>query len=227
MSIKLVAAALSALAVAPIAASQGEVRVVTGHSVFRSMDGMDPCLAAIVGIVRLRVMWFSDIVLFERVAEDGSGFLYAIESGAPDPRSATLIPSGTTYDFRDPNGADWNVTEYRLDTQTLVTDNPPPGMPLHLRTFFVWVVEIGPTLGGGSGALGMQYNFVTIVDACKFNNAFDQPVQHTGSGGNATSSLQNDTTESQHLPGDPDHEHNAFRVDLYVGHEPTVRPLEE
>lgn len=230
-----------ALLLVPTAWTFSDEPVVAGHTTYADMDGLDPCIAGIVGIVRLRVMWFNDQVLFERSAQDGSSWVYAVQGGAPDPREAMLTPTGTEYPMTDPNGIEWVVKEYAYRAATAAGVNageyevePTSSTPVvveeepsyHANTdgaeYHAWVVQTGPTIEDFS-ATGRPYNFVDLVDTCKFTeDAAGTPVQHTSSGGNWSSSWGNDTTEQAHFADDPTHGHDRFSVDLYVGKAPKV-----
>jgi len=215
---KLAVVGLVALMTFPTAYTLQQDSVVTGHVTYAAMDGFDPCIAGIAGIVRLRVMWFNDQVLFERAADEGS-WVYATEAGAPDPRDQMLVPTGEKYEFVDPNNVDWAVTEYTftgVEAQVY-----PPNEHHDILQWGVWVVKTGPTVRDYA-ATGRSYNFVNLVDTCKFNAAGHALAHSHDGSGNWTSSEANDTTENQHLANDPDHAHESYQVNLYVGPEPQV-----
>ncbi|HVL87746.1 MAG TPA: hypothetical protein VM681_07075 [Candidatus Thermoplasmatota archaeon] len=235
---RLAAFALAALVLSSaLPFARGETVAVTGHSVYADMDGFDPCLAAIVGLVRARVMWFNDMVLFSRPAADGSAYVYAVEQGAPDPRER-LLYENDRYEFTDPNGVSWKVVEYQYvyntngTTQHNVPVPPPAQSPAanhtqNVNAWFTWVVSVGPTTQDAFPGLSNheEYNFVLLVDTCKFKGAFVQDVSHTrdGSGG-WDSDLPDDETTGGHKESDEDHTHQAFGVDLYVGRAPNAAP---
>ncbi|MCA1814769.1 MAG: hypothetical protein LC624_12630, partial [Halobacteriales archaeon] len=78
---KVLVLALCAMLSLPAGASINQQPVVTGHTVYANMDGLDPCMAGVVGVVRMRVMWFNNQVLMERPADDGgNAYIYAIEA---------------------------------------------------------------------------------------------------------------------------------------------------
>jgi hypothetical protein len=208
------------------------------------MGGLDPCLAGIVGIVRLRVVWFNGQTLFERSADDENNWIYAIEAGAPDPRDALLRPTGEVFGFTDPNGVDWNIVEYNFtagpDAIVHVEDgdvgyrngsvvaDPPEGSlnpEQEVYNFFTWVVRTGPVTEDYA-ATGKPYNFVDLVDTCKF--ALTPParqVQHARDGsGNWTSDWSEDPTREDHDSGTADHGHEAYDIHLYIGTEPRLAP---
>lgn len=248
---KLAVVALAALMALPTAWSVQQDPVVAGHTTYADMDGLDPCIAGIVGIVRLRVMWFNDQVLFERTAGDGSSHVFAVQGGAADPRDQLLRPTGQQFAFTDPNGMEWQVNEYTYNVapasastgNTTVTppsvqqngngvsvDNgethvEPPTVDSHeTGPWYTWVVQTGPTIEDFS-ATGRPYNFVNLVDTCKFS-APGQDVAHSNAGpGNWTSDWPEDTTEQQHFADEASHGHDRFSVDLYVGKAPKVEAL--
>lgn len=230
-----------ALLMLPTAYTFSDRAVVTGHTTYANMDDLDPCIAGIVGIVRLRVMWFNDQVLFERSAQDGSSWVYAVQGDAPDPREAVLTPTGQEFPMTDPNGVEWVVREYAYRAAAIANVNageyevePTGSQPVEVEEepsyqtntdtaqYHTWVVQTGPTVEDYA-ATGRPYNFVNLVDTCKFTtDAAGSPVQHTTSGGNWSSTWGNDTTAQAHYPTDPTHGHDRFSVDLYVGQAPKV-----
>lgn len=226
-----------ALLAVPTAYSFQQQPVVAGHTTYADMDGLDPCIAGIVGIVRLRVMWFNDQVLFERAAGEGN-FVYALQSGAPDPRERPLAPTGNVYPMADPNGMDWEVHEYSFNLGPAgVVDggnysvDPSSGQPVKVnetpsynadgasRNWYVWVVETGPAVEDFA-ATGRPYNFVNLVDTCKFTTTGTGTQHSRDAGGNWTSDWSQDTTEAAHDAADGTHGHDRFDVDLYVGKAP-------
>lgn len=213
--------AVVGLMLVPTAYTFSQQPVLAGHTTYTSMDGLDPCIAGVVGVVRLRVMWFNDQVLFERAAGDGAAFIYALQSGAPDPRDKVLVPTGDSFEFDDPNGVAWKVTEYNFTGVTATWfpgTSVPPDPDARAVSYYAWVVQTGPTVNDDA-ATGRPYNFVDLVDTCKFTSP-GADVHHARSGGNWTSDWGNDTTEDHHLASDPDHRHERFSVDLYVGEKP-------
>jgi hypothetical protein len=243
---KLAVIGIVAITALPTAWSVQQQPIVAGHTTYAAMDGLDPCIAGIVGIVRLRVMWFNDQVLFERPATDGGSHVYAVQSGAPDPRDALLTPTGTEYPFTDPNGMDWTVREYAYHAGPAggvdagnYSVNPTSGQPVKVEeepsyqantdtaSYHAWVVETGPSIQDFA-ATGRSYNFVNLVDTCKFTVPKDGSAHHQNNGGgNWSSDWGNDTTEAQHLASDPSHSHDRFRVDLYVGKVPKVEAVRQ
>lgn len=227
------------LSVPAVLADHTALPVVGSHTTYANMDGQDPCIAGIAGIVRMRVMWFNGQVLFERAAEEGSSWVYAIESGAPDPRDAPLQPTGQVFQFVDPNGVGWTVTEYNFTSGVnasvpsgggvsadplLPPDphvTPPDEGGAEVISHYVWVVQTGPTMSD-LAATGRPYNFVNLVDTCKFTGSGSSISHDKDAGGNWTSSKPGDDTTDQHVATDGNHAHGAFNVDLYVGKAPKV-----
>jgi hypothetical protein len=234
---------LCALAVLSVPAGSAvqQQQAVAGHTVYGAMDGLDPCIAGIVGIVRTRVMWFNEQVLLETTPDDGSAYIYALQAGAPDPRDQLLTPTGRTYPFTDPNGLDWQVTEYNFTggpdalahggaagyhNGSVVATPPTVDDAQNLASYYVWVVRIGPTQQD-TAATGRPYNFVDLVDTCKFTDAHPERTVHHSRDGNGTwqSDWGNDTTQDGHLPTDGPHDHDVYDINLYVGEEPKLAPV--
>lgn len=239
---KLAVLGLAALLSVPavLTAQPFEMPVVTGHATYADMDGLDPCLAAVVGIVRARVLWFGGQVLFERTSPEGSGFVYAVQNRAPDPREQVLRPTGQVFTFTDPNGLSWQVSEYNFTNITqpevdggnytvtptqppFVGVNDPPGVAPGNASgpWYTWVVQVGPSIEDFA-ATGKPYNFVTLVDTCRFQEPALNVTHSEPSPGNWTSSWGNDTTQGQHSAGEGSHTHRSYDVDLYVGDAPRV-----
>jgi hypothetical protein len=243
---KVLAVAMCALLSLPAGASISQQPVVTGHTVYTNMDGLDPCLAGVVGVVRMRVMWFNNQVLMERAADDGgNAYIYAIEADAPDPRDQTLLPTGNQFKFTDPNGVDWLVNEYNFTLPpTAWADagnyslDPGSGHPLNVtdtpgyaleqaRSFTTWIVKLGPT-NDDYAATGKPYNFVDIVDTCKMQEQADHQVTHTrGPDGNWTSSDPQDPTFDAHEDDDTTHTSNVYDISLYIGQAPQVQQVHD
>jgi hypothetical protein len=236
---KLVALGICALLSVPAGASVQQQPVVAGHSVYGDMDGLDPCIAGIVGVVRLRVMWFNNQVLFERTPDGSSSgsWIYGTQAGAPDPRVAALTPTGEVWSFTDPNGMDWSVAEYNFTAGpdalvhggdvgyrngSVVATPPQVEQNPEVRSYYVWVVRVGPTTYGGYD--GKDYNFVDLVDTCKFSIPEERAVQHANDTGTWTSDWTGDTTQGQHMAGDGTHAHDVYDINLWVGSEPVLAP---
>src|SRR5581483_7553366 len=223
------AVALALLLWIPQGISEDTQPVVTGHSTFYNGERYDPCMASVAGIVRSRVMWFNDQVLMERYPGKGT-YVYITEHGGMDPSSAGVLYSqGVTYNFVDPNGAAWSVQELYMDpanysaspTANVGTGNPtqatqPPVAKVDSHRQYVWVVELAATPvydqfpGGDSHT---YYNFLDMVDTCKFNNntaTYAATITHTGD-------------EPVHVADGPrDHTHEVWNADIYLGTAPNV-----
>jgi hypothetical protein len=80
---------------------------------------------------------------------------------------------------------------------------------------YVWVVELAsqPIFDDFPGSdAHTYYNFLDLVDTCKFNNntaTYGGLVNHTG-------------TESGHPTGETSHSHYGWNADIYLGTAPTV-----
>lgn len=235
------AVAAAVLLWVPMGISTDTQPVVTGHSTFFNGDVYDQCLASIAGILRSRVMWFNDQILVERYPGRGT-FVYVTEHGGKDPvryqesEGFALLSDGVTYTFVDPNGAVWHVEELYLE---LGGNAPVPGRSenpfrygerltdsaldgFSQKRQYVWVVELSATpyvdeFPGDDGH--SLYNFVTLVDTCKFNVNGDTQAPRVY---HENASVLND--RHGHPNGDLQHNHSAWNADIYVGKRPTVIP---
>jgi hypothetical protein len=213
--------------------------VISGHTVFKAGDTIDPCLAAVVGIVRTRVLWFDDSTLVSSTPQ--GMYLYAVPHGEPAPvngqgMSTTILGDGNVYQFVDPNGFSWTVMEGRYDysstatqlpkthTSTDTGENNPEQNSVNVsysydasaadgqNAPYVWTVQIQAIHDDPHNPVASQelYNFVTLVDTCKFPKA--------------------DFTGKDYFPpgadwnGSPGEYSNNFTADLYVGQTPVFVP---
>lgn len=199
--------------------------VVTGHSTFYNGSTYDKCLASMAGILRSRVLWFNDQVLVERYPGKGT-FIYVTESGAPDPTAAPhLISEGVKYSFTDPNGAAWNIREayYEHERTYTVKDKAPTeyGARVDINKTYVWYVELAaePILDQFPGEEYPHsiYNFLVLVDTCKFHrNAETQgPVAVHN-----TTAVLND--QHGHPNNETAHDHETWKADIWIGKRPVV-----
>ncbi len=236
-----------ALLTVPVIVPAQSVEVVTGHTVYVDMDSLDPCLAAVAGMVRSRVLWFDGSLLHERTNFDGDSYIYATQHGAPDPThhmrweniteiedaGSKVLVTSQYYNFTDPNGIHWNVTEVyweegvrynvsasadgdsgQVSANYQEADNATAGT----NRYYAWIVQIGKTtqdLHAGT-ADHEVYNFVNLVNTCKFNeDAKNGSVNHT----NDPPGFEHDDNTTY------PHDHQTWDVDLYVGNEPSSIPL--
>lgn len=234
--------ALALLLWAPQGISSETSPIVTGHSTFYNGNHYDPCLASVAGIVRSRVMWFNNQVLVERYPGKGT-FVYITESGGVDPtdNSRSLYSEGVSYNFVDPNGAPWHVEEAFMNLETdfhlpgdpkqiVHTGNGGPGSPdqndsvgvnagLVQKRQYVWIVELAaqPIYDQFPGSdQHSYYNFLDLVDTCKFHNStvtYRETINHTGN-------------EAGHVADGPKpHTHDVWNADIYLGAPPQITPL--
>lgn len=218
------------------AASTTETQsITTGHTTWAYLNGYDPCKAAIAGIASSRVLWFNDAVLVDNF-NFGNAWIYVSENGAPDPRGRELAYV-RSWNFDDPNGIVWNVTEYQYygdaddDPVGVNTDGTDAqaereGLPPNMQTdawarerttaqaWYTWAVRIleAPAQNlavdiDDSSTLGL-YNFVVLVDTCKFVRDRDGVADHTAG------------THDDQFGATSDHEHETFLADVYLGGEP-------
>lgn len=232
------AAALALLLWVPQGISTDSQTVVTGHSTFFNGDSYDPCLASVAGIMRTRVMWFNDQVLVERYPGKGT-FIYITEHGGQSPlETGGLYSDGVSYNFVDPNGAAWHVDELYIGKGgSLKTDYEEPlnweyntthgdarapyvDVGIAQAKQYVWVVEMSAQpiydqFPGGDGHT--YYNFLDLVDTCKFHNNTDTyrgyEYHNTSLG-----------PSNGHPSGATPHAHQTWDADIYVGPAPTIVP---
>lgn len=251
---KAAAAALIALLLAvPMGISEQSQHVVTGHSTFMNGEGFDPCLASIAGILRTQVMWFNDQILAERYGGKGT-YIYVTENGSEDPRPANfayLYTEGVFYDFVDPNGVHWHVEEAfyvdEIDADSAIKNPPPKGNtqvePASLTSdrTSVWIVELSafPIHDQFAGNPNPDdpnyhdlYNFLAIVDTCKFHRNHDtslDPVENGNPDGSYDYNITHDEPVLQpnygHQAGTEEHTHESFLADIWVGTRPILVPL--
>lgn len=247
------AATLAFLLWFPTGLSESTGPVVTGHSTYYKGKDFDPCLASIVGVMQTDVRWFNDMVLARRYGGKGT-FVYITEHGAPDPRSYDfLFSDGVTYDFVDPNGAAWHVEELyaaaAVGAKSPEVRNPQQAssgqagvsydLQLARERTYVWVVELSaqPIYDQFAQHLNRDdpnwhtvYNFVALVDTCRFsrnedtnyNGIQDGEHQQQDHDFNVTHDENDAGYENGHKPEDGTHTHESFRADIYVGKRPVV-----
>src|SRR5438552_512595 len=218
----------------PQGISQSTQPVVTGHSTFYNGQGYDPCLASIAGIVKTQVMWFNDMVLAERYGGAGD-YIYVAENGSRDPRPnldgvTYLFSDGTFYDFVDPNGAHWHVDElYYAHVDGGADLNTPKSSTVPTideDKTYVWTVELSPTpihdrfAGNPNGANFHDiYNFLDMVDTCKFHNntaTYAGTVVHQG---------DDLSINYGHPVGATPHTHSVHLANIWIGPQPVVVPV--
>lgn len=245
------AATLAFLLWAPSGLSQSTGPVVTGHTTFYKGEDFDPCLASIVGVMQTEVRWFNDMVLARRNGGKGT-FIYITENGADDPRDKEqLYTDGVSYDFVDPNGAAWHVEELYYGrggvgvTYNDQISNPDPRVTYGYQDrTYVWVVELSaqPIYDQFAQHLDRNdpnwhtiYNFVALVDTCKFHreeetnfngnkhnesrpSEYDFNVTH-----DKNDPMRDDEWRNGHKSTDDEvHTHEAFLANIYVGKRPVV-----
>lgn len=215
----MVLAALSLLA--PTGISHDTV--ITGHTVFKNANGYDKCLASIVGLARSQVLWFNDQTLVE--TDPKGQYVYAVRSdakappmGDPDtqfPERSFVYGNGVVYEFIDPNDHRWVVLEgyYITGKKVGYEDGEGPGSSAAVKfnTEHVWIVQISQTWRDNNAGADLHefYNFVTIVDTCKF-----------GHGAAPEGTAGHEAGDPNHPPGEVAHSHDVYEVDLYIGKEP-------
>lgn len=256
------AATLAFLLWFPTGLSEVNQPVVTGHSTFWNGKSFDPCMASIAGILQTEVRWFNDMVLARRYGGKGT-FIYITESGADDPRQdlsaesgkRALFSDGVAYDFVDPNGAVWHVDElyYGNPNGEPVKVTDPLGNPktethpyaIKDRTY-VWVVELAaqPIYDQFAGSPSSPYyhdvyNFVSLVDTCKFHRTPDTNFNgnkhyEDRPGRDLDFNITHTQQPSGDWPGNNDgnghdngmdtHDHESFIANIWIGTRPVIVP---
>ncbi len=219
-----------ALLLVPAVLAAHPAPVVTGHTRFVDLDGYDPCLAGIAGLARMRVLWFNDVPLYERSSVGEGKYLYAVQNGAPDPRDEQIVTSGERFEFKDPNGNWWEIVEGYFDVdpraggEFSVSGSGvtfPKNATVSLARMYVWIVQINPGEPFPNDNFGDHpeaafYNFVTLVDTCKFTSA----ITSTGNASHDTAAdggVDHESYDGEHEPGYTSHEHETWLVDLWIG----------
>lgn len=226
--------------------------VTTGHTTWSELSTeYDNCMAGITGALMQRVTWFNGMTLFSRTASGGEEWIYAMElftdanddgyddkTGIElfDPRAETLYETGRAYEFPDENEPDvrWSVVEYyALKASIDLPDHVPgplpnPNQPIQSQVY-VWAVQVGDH-AITDFTIGRDYNFVSLVDTCKFKIDSIETVQHKN--GEDCGGQNQDLPSCQHNPDDilegeegEMHPHGTFAVGLWVGGEPSSIPL--
>lgn len=212
-----------------LVAATEETTVVQGHVNWSYISGYDKCIAAVAGLASSRVLWFDDSILVDNF-NFGDTWVYAIQAGAPDPRGRTLAYV-RSFEFDDPNGLVWNVSEYQYFAA------PASSEPAHAhvdeigagttganahehadaRAYYTWVVRLieSPESDRHAGNDPHdRYNFVLLVDTCKFIGDATGAAEHAA---------------GSH-PDDPyyngaQHGHETFEADLLLGGAPDGRGI--
>lgn len=228
--------AVSLLLVAP-SAIPTTADVVEGHFIFAQLGGYSECLSGVAGLARSKVMWFNDKILLDSANLLIGKHVYITQHEAPDPRDHSLLRTGKYFDFVDPNGVPWNVTEYSYSvhrstgTSTSGSDTSTrAGATATVSQFYVYVVQIkriyvdenNPWTGAGDVNSHLHYNFVGIVDTCRFVYDDKGRAANTGSTTHDNTvdngwghDVMNETETTQ-----PDHAHQTHKVDIYIGDTP-------
>lgn len=212
--------------------------LVTGHVTWTDIGGYDNCKAAVAGLASSRVLWFDDSVLIDNY-DLGNTWVYATEADAPDPRGRTLAYN-RSYVFDDPNGWIWNVSEYQYFaspgasadgdadpyTSSAAMDSDLEARA-HARAgpYYTWVVKLlpAPEIDRHPGPdQHSRYNFVLIVDTCKF---LRMSQNHTDIG----RGKYDPTVEHGEHVNDPNgsgqHAHELFLANLMLGGAPDERGI--
>jgi len=254
-------AAATALLLAPTGAVWGAATVeestsVEQHTTFVEIvvdEGQqdEPGYGAVAGTVTCTpdnafdnaVLWFDDQVLFRKGkqgpassclhAEDET-HVWLTEDDAPDPRgNPSLSPTGTVFEFTDPNGQEWTVTEYtyhvlsaaREEATTVHAAGVEAGLEAEgdarAVEFHTWVVEIGEDTYDPT--IERDYNFVNVVDVDKLRLGPEGQTTHDGEPGDPEDGNSHDALDPGERHRFP-HEHGTAEVTVRVGPEPEPGP---
>jgi hypothetical protein len=248
----LLAAATVLMLFLPMGVTQQEQEVTTGHATFYNGQGFDPCLGAIAGILQTQVMWFNDQVLVTRYGGAGT-YIYVTENGSTNPMSWTAIyTDGTAYDFVDPNGVSWHVDEgFAMNGEGTAVHNgnlpdpsDPPRAGVTQDRTYVWIVQLSAFpihdqfAGQDPNNEHDLYNFLDIVDMCKFHRNQEThvgpptPDQANDGGYNFNITHQNTPQNPNELSpayghpiGTQPHTHETFWADIWIGPKPVLVPI--
>lgn len=202
---------------------------------------------AVAGIVRCEatnafdnaVLWFNDEVLFRKgkqgpqsacLAEREITHAWLTEDDAPDPReNPSLRPTGVVFDFTDPNGQHWTVTEYRYHVVYAVRDETTEvhvgdvgatvtgEADVRKVQFYTWVVEIGEKTTDPT--IREEYNFVNVVDFDKLRLGPEGETTHDGTPSDPRDGNSHDASDPDERHAFP-HEHAEAEVAVWLGGEP-------
>lgn len=206
--------------------------VMTGHTTWmEESSAYDGCLAGIAGLLKQQVTWFNGQTLFE-TSEGNSDdtWIYFTDGGLGgdqrvDPTSEDLIRSNNTYQFEDPNDEDhtWTVKEY------FVYDGLPDGVNgvgdigdeepgVNWDRIYIWAVNASASSIEDETTLGKDYNFVGVVDTCKFDSARERNETHDNQ--NESEDKHDPRWQHDSANNEGEHDHDVYFVDLWVGGEP-------
>lgn len=234
------AATLALLLFLPMGISADTQPVVTGHSTFYNGQGFDKCLASVAGIVRTQVMWFNDQVLAERYGGKGT-YIYITENGSDDPTQwSRIFSDGTVYDFVDPNGVSWHVEEAfagRPEAEVNLKPTVPQPYAGVADREYVWIVELSAfpihdQFAGDPRSPNYHdvYNFLDIVDTCKFHRNAQTHIGTKLSNGTYDYNITHDNPAELgpgygHPSGTKAHTHESFMADIWMGTKPVIIPI--
>lgn len=222
--------------------------VTTGHTNWLDASTTyDSCFAGVAGLLKQRVTWFNGQTLFSQAASGSGKYIYLMESleaddGAynestgievKDPSSEHLVRTDNTYTFDDPepNNAkdEWTVKEYYsarekkgVEAGTGGDDGvgAEAGPARQVERVYVWVVQVHPDALPASEPLDRDYNFVGLVDTCKFSGDRDDNTTHDNQDPNGPEPEGQHSTDNE----EGTHDHDIYSIDIWVGPEPQVVP---
>jgi len=224
--------------------------VVTGHT-----NWVDPsstynsCFAGIAGLLKNEVTWFNGQTLFSTDAGGAGTFIYFTESlqaddgeynestglKVKDPTQEKLVKTDNEYEVEDPSGADhtWVVREYFTTREKKGAEagvgetDVDSGEARQVEKVYVYVVQVhAPPIEDDRESVDKRYNFLGLVDTCKFNQDGEQK-EHANDGtyGTEPSGQHNDDgTGSDESDQGTHHNHTAVGVDIWIGGVPDTLP---
>lgn len=229
-----------------VAVEQGTAdHVVTGHTNFISAStSFNSCFAGVAGLLLQRVTWFNGQTLFQRSTDGGGGkWVYFTESftdtspnggdgyddatgiAINDPAKEKLFRTNNTYRLEDPEhpSKTWEVREYfalreKKGATVEAGDNEADaGDAREAKRVYVFAVKVGNTYD--SDFLDGDYNFVSVVDTCRFHSSNATWERHTADGSGSGEEPRN-----QHNFSDENHTHDVYSIDIWVGGAPDSLP---
>lgn len=218
----------STIAVQPTATND----VMTGHTEWmEASTNYDGCLAGIAGLILQQVTWFNGKTLFETSSGTSENtWVYFTDGGLDnkvDPTDEDLFRSNETYEFEDPNrDHTWTVKEYYIQDAGIDASTAGPDADVSTDRVYIWAVNASAETFHDP-TIEQDYNFVGILNTCKFNSEADGDAEHDD---------QHD--QDTHDGGDPEdpqwqhdsentegtHDHDVYVVDIWIGGEPSLVP---
>lgn len=242
------AVALTLAAIGNTVAVQQEAgeTVMTGHSSWMSAStSFNSCFAGIAGLLLQKVTWFNGQTLFQRssdgggntwvyftehfVDNDGDGFDDETGIEVADPANEDLFKTDNTYTFDVP-GEDktWVVKEYFALRQEQVGvsggQGQEPDVDGPTTKVYVFAVKVADrTYKLDDVEIASKYNFVGVVDTCRFHSDPSNADQSHPNGREDDTGYPIDQHDADNEDGE-NHTHDEYTIDLWVGGPPDAVP---